>query len=90
MISRHYFTASQNNSLKKITSSFHHSKLIENIKIIEHLKIIESITSELNTVESSEYIVLRTFLFSITPLVQVFHQLSSLTIVYLNAGFNSS
>ena len=59
-------------------------------KLIEHFKLIESSPYQTNPVKSSEYLVLQTLLSLINPIVKLLCQLSSITIVYSNIGFNSS
>ena len=46
--------------------------------------------SQINTVKSSENLIVQTLLYSTTPLVQMFFQWSILTTAYPNIGFNSS
>ena len=57
---------------------------------IQYLKPIESSSYAINPVESSKNLVIQNIMSSITPIVQVFYQLPSLTILNTNIVFNSS
>ena len=72
MVYWHCFICSNNNSKNSFKCYFHHFKLVENFK--------------LNQVDSSEHLVLHTILYTITPIVQMFYKLSSITIAYHGLG----